>query len=509
MTFAAEYATKRPGETAVRDARTALSWVEVDDLLRRSVHVLHGLDLDPARRIAVLAENSVETLLAYAAATLAGLSAVPVNFHLTAREVAYQLTDSAAGAVLVDGKTAAVGRDAADLAGVSSVLGWHAAAQTPGVRDWAELLAGAPEGEPATDRPPLPTLVYTSGTTGLPKGVELPPTSFVGGNDVVEHVRRLGDNAMLEHGRHLIVGPMYHSGPLAGTRLFLGGAPITVLGRFDAEAVLAAIDRDRIGSAIMVPTHFRRILTLPAKVRAGYDVSSLRYVLQVGAKCPDRVKKAMIDWWGPIVWESYGATEVGTTCLASAEEWLARPGTVGRPVPPFEAFVLDGQLKPAPPGVEGRLYFRDRTGRGIVYHQRGTESAGLGPGVFTLGEIGYLDADGYVYVTDRFSDMVVSGGVNIYPAEAEQVLAEHPGVADVACVGVPDQDMGERLRAFVVPVSGVEPSRAELHEYCRAQLAHYKCPREIELVPALRRTAMGKVDKRALRHLAADAEGSG
>ncbi|HEY0448702.1 AMP-binding protein [Actinophytocola sp.] len=499
MTFAAEFASARPDEVAARDARHVLSWAQVDDVLRAAVHVLRGLDTGPSRRVAILAENSVETLLAHAAATLAGLSVVPVNFHLTAAEVAYLLTDSGAQAVLVDGRTAAVGRAAADEAGVDAVLGWDGVAAVPGVADWDALLGAAPETEPPTDHPPLPTLVYTSGTTGRPKGVELPPTSFVGGDDVAEHLRRLRSNRMLAHGRHLVVGPMYHSGPLAGTRLFLGGAPVTVLGRFDAEAVLAAVDRDAIGSAIMVPTHFQRLLALPAEARARHDVSSLRYVLQVGAKCPEPVKRAMIDWWGPVVWESYGASEVGTTCVISAEDWLAHPGSVGRPVPPFEVMVLDEHDRPVAAGVEGRLYFRDTTGRGIVYHQ-GLHGAGseLGPGVFTLGEIGYVDEDGFVYVTDRFSDMVVSGGVNIYPAEAEQVLATHPSVADVACIGVPDRDMGERLKALVVPVSE-PPSGADLVEFCRARLAHYKCPREVEIVTSLRRTAVGKIDKRALR----------
>jgi len=501
MTFALEFATSRPEEIAVRDARTALTWAQVDDVLRRAVNALRGLDLGPDRRIAVFAENGTETLLAYAAATLSGASAVAVNFHLTAAETAYILEDSGARAVLVDGRTAETGLQAARDVGIEAVVGWRGAAAVPGVTDWSSWLEDASDAEPPTDAPPRPTLVYTSGTTGRPKGVELPPTSFVGGADIAEHVRRLRSNRMLRHGRHLIVGPMYHSGPLAGTRLFVGGAPVTVLGKFNAETVLEAIERDRIGSSIMVPTHFQRLLALPPEVRERYDTSSLRYVLQVGAKCPVHVKRAMLDWWGPVIWESYGASEVGTTCLIGPEEWLEHPGSVGRPIPPFEAFVLDDEGNPVPPGTEGRLYFRDTTGRGIVYH-RGVAGAGseLGPGVFTLGEIGYIDEDGYVYITDRFSDMIVSGGVNIYPAESEQVLAGHPAVADVACIGVPDEDMGEQLKALVVPVDPDSPPEAsELIEYCRARLAHYKCPRSVEFVPSLGRTAMGKLDKRALR----------
>lgn len=502
MTFAAELASERPTEIAARDADQTLSWSEVDARLRPAVHVLRRWDLGPTRRIAVFAENSVETLLAYAAATLAGVSAVPASFHLTPRELVHILTDSGAQGLLVDARTAAAGIEAARLAGIDIVAGWGGAAATTGVEDWDTLRDGAPAEEPPTDdRPPLPTLVYTSGTTGRPKGVELPPSSFAGGADIAEHLRRLRTNRMVGYGPHLIVGPMYHSGPLAGTRLLLGGTPVTVMGRFDAEAILAAVDRDRIGSAIMVPAHLQRLLALPAAVRSRYDITSLRYVFQVGAKCPTEVKRAVIEWFGPVVWESYGGSEVGTVCRISSPEWLAHPGSVGRPVTPFEVRVLAEDGTPMPHGTEGRLWFRDSTGRGVVYHGAAA-SAGTPaePGVFTLGEIGYVDSGGYVFITDRFSDMVVSGGVNIYPAEAEQVLIQHPGISDVACIGVPDPEMGEQLKALVVPVDPARPpSEAEVLGFCRDRLAHVKCPRSVDVVGSVGRTPMGKVDKRELR----------
>jgi long-chain acyl-CoA synthetase len=290
---------------------------------------------------------------------------------------------------------------------------------------------------------------------------------------------------------------MYHSGPLASTRLFVAGVPVTVLGKYDATSLLAAIERDQIGSSIMVPTHFQRLLDLPEEVRNGFDHSSLKYVLQVGAKCPDRVKRAMIDWWGPVVWESYGASEVGTTCMISAEEWLAHPGSVGRAVPPFEAFVRTEDGAEAPPDTEGELWFRDTTGRGISYISR--SAADSGPdGCFTLGEIGRMDADGFVWITDRASDMVVSGGVNIYPAEVEQALMSHPAVTDVACYAVPDPEMGERLVALIV-TDGEPPNEQELTAFCRERVAGYKCPKEWRFADALPRTAVGKIDKRTIR----------
>ena len=244
---------------------------------------------------------------------------------------------------------------------------------------------------------------------------------------------------------------MYHTGPLAGLRTLVAGVPTVILDRFDAEATLAAIERHRVETSVMVPTHFVRLLNLPAAVRSRYDLSSLKLVGHTGAKCPTEVKRAMIDWWGPIFIDAYGATEVGVTCSITSEDWLTHPGSVGRAVPPFEALVVDDEGRPLPANTEGRLYFRDTTGRGVIYHNDPEKSraAHLEPGVFTLGEMGCIDDDGFVYITDRFSDMVVSGGVNLYPAEAENVLIEHPGVADVACIGVPHDEMGEEMRALV------------------------------------------------------------
>jgi long-chain acyl-CoA synthetase len=295
---------------------------------------------------------------------------------------------------------------------------------------------------------------------------------------------------------------MYHTGPLSGFRLLAVGVPVVILGRFEAEATLVAIDRWKVESSVMVPTHFIRLLHLPEATRRRYDTASLKLVVHTGAACPIEVKRAMIEWWGPVLVEAYGATEVGTTCQITSEEWLAHPGSVGRSAPPFSALVIDDHGRELPANTEGNLYFADSTGRGVVYHGAPgrSEAAHLRPGVFTLGEVGYLDSDGYVYITDRVSDMVLSGGVNVYPAESEQVLAEHPQVADVAVIGVPHAEMGEQLLALVVPVDTSEPPPAEeLIAYCRDRLAHYKCPKSVEFVATVGRTTMGKVNKRALR----------
>ena len=491
MTLLARFADERGDEVALVDGERTWGWAEVDDALRRVAVQLQRLGLGPGQRLAVFAENSAETLLAHLGGLLAGVSTVPVNFHLTADEVAYILTDSGAAVLVVRPETAERGREAAAAAGVDLV-----------VEDWDAWLAGAPEDEPATDVAPQPNLMYTSGTTGRPKGVELPPTMFAGGATVAEHLTALGANRFATLGRHLVAGPMYHTGPLSGFRVLAAGAPVVVLRRFDPEAVLAAVDRWRTASSVMVPTHFVRLLALPDEVRHRYDVSSMRLVAHTGAACPADVKRAMIDWWGPIFSEAYGATEVGTVASISSEEWLRHPGSVGRSVPPFEALVVDDEGRPVPAGTEGRLYFRDTTGRGVVYHRNpdGSAAAHLEPGVFTLGEIGYVDDEGYVYITDRFSDMVVSGGVNLYPAEAEQVLVRHPAVADVAVIGVPHPEMGEQLKALVVPVDpSAPPSEDEVLDFCRTRLSSLKCPRSVDVVETIGRTTMGKLNKRALR----------
>jgi long-chain acyl-CoA synthetase len=287
--------------------------------------------------------------------------------------------------------------------------------------------------------------------------------------------------------------------------------PSVILSKFDPEATLAAIDTYKTESSVMVPTHFVRLLALPDDVKAKYDVSSMKMLAHTGAKCPVEVKAAMIEWFGPVFRDAYGATEVGTVCTITSEEWLEHQGSVGRSVPPFTAGVFDEEMNEVAPGVEGRLFFRDATGRGIVYPNDPEKTAASNPepGLFTLGEIGYMDADGYVFITDRFSDMVVSGGVNIYPAEAEQLLIDHPGVADVGCVGVPHPDMGEMLVALVMPTDPESPpDPAELSDWLRARLSHYKCPREYHLVSDLLRTTMGKINKRRLRDawLAGDLE---
>jgi long-chain acyl-CoA synthetase len=503
MTFARAIAAERPEEIALRDDDNAYTWAQVDDILNRTANGLMALDLGPDHRMAVFAENAAETAYANLGGLIAGASVVPVNFHLTADEVAYILKDADTRVLFADSRTIERALGAAADSNVHTVIAWGVSPQE-GLTVWQDWIAASSGAEPPSDIPPQPNLLYTSGTTGFPKGTPLPPTMFAGGDTVAEHLANLaaGQQAGGDAGVHLVVGPMYHTGPLSGARGLAGGQCSVILGRFDAENTLRAIQDYRIGNSVMVPTHFVRLLALPEEVRGQYDLSSLIRIPHTGAKCPIEVKRAMIEWWGPVFIDAYGASEVGTTCMITSEEWLEHPGSVGRAVPPFEAMILDDDGNPVAANKEGRLYFKDTTGRGVVYHNAPEKAAEahIAPGVFTLGEIAYMDADAYVYITDRFSDMIVSGGVNVYPAESEQVLIHHPEILDIACIGIPHPEMGEELKALVIPTNpDAPPESQELLDWCRERLSHYKCPRTLDYVADIGRSTMGKVNKRRLR----------
>lgn len=502
--FASQLAADRPHEIAVRDPDKTMTWAEVGDVLNRVANNVLSRDLGSSRRVAVFAENAAETALAHLGSLLGSASTVPVNFHLTADEAAYILVDSDARIVFVGPETVDRGVAAVAIARAEGrdveLVGWGVNAA--GVTPWSEWLAAGDPNDPPLDVKPRANLLYTSGTTGRPKGTELPPTMFAGGSTMAEHLEAMKGNRFAIFGTHLVVGPMYHTGPLTGMRLLVCGVPMVILAKFDAEKTLQAIHDHKTESSVMVPTHFVRLLALPDEVKKKYDVSSMKLAAHTGASCPVDVKRAMIEWWGPVFTDAYGATEVGTTCQITSVEWLEHPGSVGRPIPPFSVLVLDDDGNEVPANTEGRLFFKDATGRGVVYPNdpEKTKQANIAPGVFTLGEIGYVDADGYVFITDRFSDMVVSGGVNIYPAEAEQVLVQHPAVLDVACIGVPHPEMGEELKALVMlrdPASPPDPT--EIIGFCRERLSHYKCPRTVEFVDDLGRNTMGKINKRKLR----------
>lgn len=488
----------RRDEMALLDDRVRYTWRELDPVLNRAANAM-AASADARRRVAIFAPNCAEGVIAYAAGLEGAISTVPVSYHLTAGELAYILGDAGASVLLVGPETVAVGLQAAREVGIAQVVAWRCP-PTEGVVAWDDWLAAASAAEPPRDAQPLPHLHYTSGTTGKPKATETPPQYFPRVATVDELARVLRERRTPSPS--LIVGPLYHTGPLGTARNLFAGQSVVVCDKFDPERVLALIEEHRIAGSVMVPTHFQRLLALPEETKARYDVSSVQRLAHTGAACPREVKRAMIDWFGPVLVEAYGGTEAGSTTFITSPEWLDRPGSVGKALAPFETLIVGPDGGELAPGEEGQVYFRDTSGRGIVYEgdPAKTAAAHIAPGVFTLGEIGYVDAEGYLFITDRASDMIVSGGVNIYPAEAEQVLLRHPGVADIAVLGVPNAEMGEEAKALVIPADPANPpSSAELDRFCRAELASLKCPRSYDFVDDIGRTIMGKVNKKALR----------
>jgi len=491
-------AVERRDDLALADERMALSWAALDLLLNRTANAMNGA-VDAARRVAVFAPNSAENVIAYVAGIEAGISTVPVSYHLTAGELVYILRDSATSVLLVGPETADIGLAAAAEAGVPLVVGWRCPARA-GLIDWDEWLAAASEADPDPLAAPMPHLHYTSGTTGRPKATRTPVQYWPDADTIAQFAELLRPKATPSPG--LAVGPLYHTGPLGQARNVFAGTALVVMSHFDAEQALSLIERHRIAGAVMVPTHFQRMLALPEAVRGRYDVSSMKRLAHTGAACPRYVKQAMIDWFGPVLVEAYGGTEAGSTTFITSAEWLERPGSVGRAQPPFTTVIIGDGGEELAPFQEGQVFFQDATGRGIVYEgdPEKTAAAHIAPGVFTLGEVGYLDGEGYLFITDRVSDMIVSGGVNIYPAESEQVLMRHPKVADVAVLGVPHGEMGEEVKALVIASDPADPPSAdELNAFCRASLAGFKCPRSYDFVDDIGRTVMGKVNKKALR----------
>ncbi len=507
-TLLSPIAAERPDVAALIDERGETTWAELDVRVNRLISAFRAAGLAPNDVISILSENRREYYEVMAAATHCGLRYVPVNWHWVAEEVAYVLENSDSRALVVGGRFAALGaetlaRDDAPELKVALVIG---AAPTPGFTDYEDFLAGGDpaQGEPATLGGPM---FYTSGTTGRPKGVV--SSSFSGDRPVA--LMKLVGKAIAgslgfpEFGRTLLEGPVYHSAQWAFSFLpFLAGGSVVMRHKFDAAETLELIDQYAVTNVHLVPTQFVRLLRVDDAVRERFDGASLAVVWHGAAPCSPSVKRRMIEWWGPKVSEYYGSTEGSIISTISAEDWLARPGSLGKPTPNIEIRVVkdDGTL--AGPGEAGQLYFRNKMGTDFEYHKdpEKTKDAHLEPGVFTVGDIGYLDEDGYLFMSDRKIDMIISGGVNIYPAEIEGVLVTHPSVTDAAVFGIPNEEFGEEVKAAVQLVPGAEPSDAlaeEIVAHCRERLAGYKAPRSIDFEAALPRHETGKLYKRLLR----------
>ncbi len=454
------------------------------------VHGLRARGLRHGDAVAVLLPNGEPLVATLLAVMQAGWHWVPINTSLTASEVAWILADSGARAFVADERYAEVAAAAAGEAGL------------PGSLRFEELLAGQPTHRPG-DRLAGQFMQYTSGTTGRPKAVQratpaLDPDQMAA--LLAPNLARYDITPGGEH-VHLVTSPMYHLAPLSFGYFSLHfGHPVVLMDHFDPESALRLIERHRVTTTHMVPTQLHRLMLLPEATRRRYDVSSLRHVMHAAAPCPIELKRRLIEWWGPVVYEYYGASEGGGT-LVRAAEWLEKPGTVGRPWPGAGVRVLDDEGKDLPPGAVGTVYLKLMMEFAYKGDPEKTRASRRGEW-FTVGDMGWLDADGYLFLSDRKIDMIISGGVNVYPAEIEAALLAHPEVGDAAVFGIPSEEWGEEVKAVVEPAPGVLASdalRERLLAHCRARLAGYKCPRSLDFTSALPRDANGKLYKRKLR----------
>src|ERR1700722_10790658 len=477
------------------------------DLERRSVqlaHVLHDAGLRPGDVVALLTENHLRALEVYWAALRSGLYITAVNYRLKPDEVAYIVNDSGAAALVVSAEQAATATAVADrTAAVKLRLAFGGAVR--GYDSYEETIAAARD-TPLDDQPQGATMLYSSGTTGRPKGVRPP----LPGVQVGESAEGLVELARLAFGFdqdtiYLSPGPIYHAAPLrfCGAVQALGGT-VVMMKRFDAEQALRAIGDHRVTHAQFVPTMFVRMLQLPPEVPDSYDVSTLRVAIHAAAPCPVQVKQKMIEWWGPVLVEYYAGTEGNGMTAIDSGTWLTKPGTVGRPIL-GGVRICDDDGTELPAGQAGGVYF-EREEIPFTYHNDPAKTRAAQhpdhPCWTTLGDVGYLDRDGFLFLTDRKAFTIISGGVNIYPQETENVLALHPAVHDVAVIGVPDPEMGESVAAFVQPAVGAVPGpelEQEIIAFVKSRIASFKAPRSVEFVAGLPRTETGKLLKAQLK----------
>ncbi|MEQ8857542.1 MAG: AMP-binding protein [Pseudomonadales bacterium] len=471
---------------------------ELNGNANRLARVLRAHGLRDGDSVAVVTKNRPEFIEALAATTRTGIRFTPINYHLKGEEIGYIVDNCEARAFVAD---ASLGRPAEEALAHAPGLRLKLACggRLAGFDDYAGAIADEDPNDiadPCLGR----RMLYTSGTTGRPKGVyratrQPEPPQYEG---TLSDYRPGAD-------MELCTGPAYHAAPLLIDIIqpLVSGVGVVLMDKWEAEETLRLIEQHRCTHTHMVATMFHRLLQLPEEVKAGYDLSSMRFIIHGAAPCPVHVKKAMIDWFGPIIWEYYAATEGGGGFIVGSEEWLKKPGTVGRPGPEFDNRILDDDGNELPPGQVGTIYMRAPDSGRFEYF-KDTEKTGRSyrGDHFTLGDMGYFDEDGYLFLTGRTAELIISGGVNIYPQEVDNELLKHPAVLDVCTVGVPDEEWGEAVRSVVQLREGHEPSAAlaeELITWARERLANFKCPRAVDFVADLPRSAAGKIQRRVVR----------
>jgi long-chain acyl-CoA synthetase len=504
--YAAEIARRTPDRFAVVMADTGERWTfqEYEAEANRVAHLLRSDGIKEGDRIAVVMLNRPEMLAVQAAAERTGVYHTSINWHLKPAELAWIINDSGARIVFTQAYLLDAAQELPSLC--PHVERWvmvDAPASSEPFADYRSLVEAQPTTYVPNERTGR-TLPYSSGTTGKPKGIlrALPgtaPTEPVPMDKAAQVAYRFRNGMVF-----LQPAPMYHAAVHSHltAALRVGGTSI-VMDRFDAEMFLRLVAEYQVTHTALVPTMMSRLLQLPDEVRERYDVSSLEAVVHGAAPCPPSVKREMIDWLGPIIWENFGSTEGNGSCIASSQEWLERPGTVGRPLV-GEPVILDADGREVPPGTIGQIWWRGPTDFQYLNDEAKTAETIIGDEarVSSVGDIGYVDEDGYLYPTDRASFTIIRGGVNIYPQEVEDVLMQHPAVADVAVFGIPHADFGEVVQGLVELRPGHSAdsdTEAALIAYCREHLARFKCPASVDFTDELPRLATGKVQKKLLR----------
>jgi long-chain acyl-CoA synthetase len=495
----AVHARRTPDRLAIISPSGNLTWKQLNEQANRMVRLFRRRGLQVGDGVALLAHNGPEFAIVWAATQRAGLRLTAVNWHQAADVIAYVVDNCDARALVASGRFAAGATAAASLSDKLSVKLSYAGA-IEGFEDFDTALA-AESGENIEDAEPGSTMLYTSGTTGRPKGV------FRRTRPVVSQLTAVcNETAKWNHESDisLLTGPLYHAAPLGINFVIPINAGVTTLlmDKWDAEETLRLIQEYKATHTHVVPTMMHRMLQLPEETRKKYDVSSMRWMIHGAAPCPAHVKQAMIDWFGPVLFEYYSSTEGGGVFVDSPI-WLKKPGTVGRPVPGVEIQLLDIDGNPVPQGQEGLIYVKaPATGRFEYYKEQGKTDASYRGDWFTLGDMGRLDADGDLFLTGRTAELIISGGVNIYPVEIDEVLIRHPLIADAAVVGVPNEDWGEEIKAVVELKDGA-PRSAEttqsILEFVKERLPGFQRPRTIDYVDTLPRNAAGKVLRAQVR----------
>jgi long-chain acyl-CoA synthetase len=503
--YPGKHAQDRPDQPAFIMANSGVTVTlgEFEERANRLAHLFRASGLRRLDHVAIFMENNPRMLECCGAGERTGLYYTCINSYLSPEEVAYIINDSGARIVI----TSAAKREVAH----------ELPSRCPDVERWLMVDIDQPEGsyEPYVEAvAPFPThpvaderlgaaMLYSSGTTGRPKGILRPLPDVAPGEqlalmDFVAKVFQLHEGMT-----YLSPAPLYHSAPLGNLSGSLRlGATAIIMEHFDAAQYLELVGRYRVTTSQLVPTMFSRLLKLPPDVRAAADVSSLEAIVHAAAPCPVPVKEQMIEWFGPIIYEYYGATEANGITFCTTAEWLTHKGTVGKAIL-GEVVILDEDGNECPTGTPGTVWFRGATN--FEYYndpEKTAESRDSAGNTSTVGDVGYLDGDGYLYLTDRKTYMIISGGVNIYPQETENLLVTHPKVFDAAVIGVPNDDLGEEVKAVVQVVPGVEGGpelERELIAFCREHLAHFKCPRSVDFVDELPRLPTGKLYKRLLR----------